>query len=94
MPRTTIAKTTDQNSRAPRIKQAELFSSFNYLERHRAAVAMATRILRLLNSVDSNMAQLAIDIVGTALVQRDGLIRSDPFGPTSSSATNAQVEPI
>jgi len=48
-------------------KQSELFAKFSHLDRQREAVQLATRILRLVACADSETAEIAMEIAGTAV---------------------------
>jgi len=53
-------------------KQSELFAKFSHLDRHRAAVGLATRVLRILAPADPETAEIAIEIASTATRMQAG----------------------
>jgi len=70
-----------------RVSQAELFSKFDYLNRHRAAVSLATRLLRILDSAPPDIAVIALEIATIAT-----RTQANPNGQSPTPAVNAPVD--
>jgi len=70
-----------------RATQAELFQKFSHLDRHRAAVVLATRVLRILGPAEPETAEIAMEIAGTAT-----RMRSAPNGALGGLETSLNAD--
>lgn len=85
--RTKTPPPTREPVQSRRPSQADLFSKFDHLDRQRAAVALATRLLRILDSAPPETAWIALEIASTAI-----RAQGNPNGQPPAPPANAPVD--